>query len=561
MAARVRPAFSSHEELILHLFKQQVVTDTDALKAMLDVDRGDFAAQNPYQDRPQFIGYGTTISAPHMHAHALEHLACNLKSGMTAMDIGTGSGYLTCCMAQMVGSEGTVFGIDHIEELIDIATVNIIKHHSDLLQSHRLEMVCTDGRKGYPKGAPFDCIHVGAAADESVAKLLCQQLKNGGKLIMPVILKKGDDIAGGDHQVFREYNKNNEGEVMYSDIAAVRFNILCSESAQRNNGREQRQPVRNQGTFSIQKSKHQIEMDAAKQKMARMEIEAVIQNEMCQRLLACTLVLQAHNQKEDELEEKQKREQQLFLEKQETLHLEMTRLIKENESWKVDKARKEGMVRDLTNQVTILQTKVAELEDDEKQKTLEIASTAYTVANIEGVLSFLGNERESFREQFNEEVVHRLYTESPLKVIQRDSEWNQQLRSHEANLEQIVIAAKAFGKCIRDTKALIERVSRPDVREYRSWDLQQIMAWITALDDGKYSDHLGKLKEGFMKSRILKGVLLPELTRSDLSSPPFNIHEFVIKRDLETHFKSLVDPTCGGQMNEGAEETKGAYIM
>lgn len=279
MAARVRPEFNSHEELILYLCKKEVITDPNAIQAMLDVDRGDFSVQNPYQDRPQFIGYGTTISAPHMHAHALQNLASNLKPGMTAMDIGTGSGYLTCAMAKMVGEEGKVIGIDHIEELIDIATVNVSKHHSDFLQSQRIQMVCTDGRKGYSKMAPYDCIHVGAAASESVANVLCEQLKNEGKLIMPVILESGD-------QMFREYTKNTEGAVQYTDIAAVRFNILTDEHGQRNNGRNQGQPVASKQSVFNNKTADQIELENAKKQIARLQIEKdFIQTKMYMKLM------------------------------------------------------------------------------------------------------------------------------------------------------------------------------------------------------------------------------------------------------------------------------------
>jgi protein-L-isoaspartate(D-aspartate) O-methyltransferase len=69
---------------------------------MLKVDRGFFTRHNAYDDSPQGIGYGVTISAPHMHAYALEVLHDHLKEGCRALDIGSGSGYLTACMAIMV---------------------------------------------------------------------------------------------------------------------------------------------------------------------------------------------------------------------------------------------------------------------------------------------------------------------------------------------------------------------------------------------------------------------------------------------------------------------------
>ncbi|VDQ08172.1 unnamed protein product [Trichobilharzia regenti] len=69
---------------------------------MLSVDRGYFTNSSPYLDRPRPIGFAATISAPHMHAHALEALRDHLKPGSHALDVGSGSGYLTACMALMV---------------------------------------------------------------------------------------------------------------------------------------------------------------------------------------------------------------------------------------------------------------------------------------------------------------------------------------------------------------------------------------------------------------------------------------------------------------------------
>lgn len=75
-------------------------------EAMSHVDRGNYSPRNPYMDAPQGIGYGVTISAPHMHAHALELLKEQLVPGERALDVGSGSGYLTACMALMLGEKG-----------------------------------------------------------------------------------------------------------------------------------------------------------------------------------------------------------------------------------------------------------------------------------------------------------------------------------------------------------------------------------------------------------------------------------------------------------------------
>jgi protein-L-isoaspartate(D-aspartate) O-methyltransferase len=134
----------------------------------------------------------------------LEILKDHLKEGNKALDVGSGSGYLTACMAMMVfikyitelkpflivhfvfvqvGETGKVVGIDHIDGLVDMSIKNIKSDKPELLSSGRVKLVGTfvffiiwrnpltmltilvgDGRKGYKEEAPYNAIHVGAAA-------------------------------------------------------------------------------------------------------------------------------------------------------------------------------------------------------------------------------------------------------------------------------------------------------------------------------------------------------------------------------------------------------------
>jgi protein-L-isoaspartate(D-aspartate) O-methyltransferase len=218
----------SHDDLIKQLQQFGIIKSKSVANAMLKVDRGDFANYEPYVDSPQPIGHGATISAPHMHAEALERLVDKLQPGMSALDVGSGSGYLTACMAYMVGKEGKVIGIEHIKELVDLSIENISKHHSELFKSKELQILHGDGRKGYPDGGPYDCIHVGAAAQPDVPKVLCEQLKPGGILVIPVEVDYDD-------QVFRKYTKSKDGKINYEDIVAVRYVPLTDEQKQRKN--------------------------------------------------------------------------------------------------------------------------------------------------------------------------------------------------------------------------------------------------------------------------------------------------------------------------------------
>ena len=93
---------------------------------MLQVDRADFIETNPYFDDSQYLGYNVVISAPHMHAYALEYLSPALNNfqnlnpkNFRFLDIGSGSGYLTVCLSKLINDQGVVVGIEHVPELYE----------------------------------------------------------------------------------------------------------------------------------------------------------------------------------------------------------------------------------------------------------------------------------------------------------------------------------------------------------------------------------------------------------------------------------------------------------
>ena len=124
-------AWRSHGEdnksLVEALFTNNIIKSKEVRDTMVQVDRGNYVRQNAYMDAPQSIGFNITISAPHMHAHALELLKEHLRPGMRALDVGSGSGYLTACMALMVGETGVAVGIDHIPDLVELSRANLQK--------------------------------------------------------------------------------------------------------------------------------------------------------------------------------------------------------------------------------------------------------------------------------------------------------------------------------------------------------------------------------------------------------------------------------------------------
>jgi len=123
-----------------------------------------------------------------------------------------------------VGLEGKVVGIDHIPQLVEMSRKNAQKDAPELLESKQLVLEVADGRNGYPAEAPYNAIHVGAAA-HVVPEALLQQLASPGRLIIPVGPEHG-------HQELIQYDKDENGHIKKTPLFGVIYVPLTSPEAQ-----------------------------------------------------------------------------------------------------------------------------------------------------------------------------------------------------------------------------------------------------------------------------------------------------------------------------------------
>ena len=155
------------------------ITNQQVLAVMGRVPRQEFVPErlrpDAYRDCPLPIGYGQTISQPYIVAFMTEQL--EPKRTDHVLEIGTGSGYQAAVLAELVAQ---VYTIEIINDLAQRAAADLKR-----LGYTNVHVRAGDGYKGWGEAAPFDAVIV-TCAPERVPQPLIDQLKDGGRIIIPV---------------------------------------------------------------------------------------------------------------------------------------------------------------------------------------------------------------------------------------------------------------------------------------------------------------------------------------------------------------------------------------
>lgn len=184
------------------------ITDPDVLSAMERVPRHLFVPEDlrdrAYGDHPLPIGEGQTISQPYIVAFMTEIVSPGPLD--VILEIGTGSGYQAAVLAELAAE---VYTIEIIESLGKRASETLQK-----LGYRNAHVKIGDGYLGWPEKAPFDAIVV-TCAPEDIPPALMEQLKEGGRIIIPV---------GGRHRIQKMvYGEKKGGRLATKDVLDVRF--------------------------------------------------------------------------------------------------------------------------------------------------------------------------------------------------------------------------------------------------------------------------------------------------------------------------------------------------
>jgi protein-L-isoaspartate(D-aspartate) O-methyltransferase len=208
---------AERQKMIEEQLKPRGIKDERILAAMGKVPREEFVPENlrdkSYSDNALPIGQNQTISQPFIVAFMTQQIRPQATDRV--LEIGTGSGYQTAVLAELVKD---VYTIEIVESLAKDASARLTR-----LGYNNAHVKVGDGYQGWPEVAPFDSIIVTCAPDK-VPQPLTQQLKENGRMLVPV-------GSGMDQQLYLLEKKN--GQLAQTAILPVRFVPMVGQAAKK----------------------------------------------------------------------------------------------------------------------------------------------------------------------------------------------------------------------------------------------------------------------------------------------------------------------------------------
>jgi protein-L-isoaspartate(D-aspartate) O-methyltransferase len=203
----------TRERLVQRLIDQGI-QQVAVLEAMRTTPRHLFIEEalshRAYEDVSLPIGFNQTISQPYIVARMTEVILAATIEGANILEIGTGCGYQTAILAQLVKR---VYSIERISPLLEKTKLRLKE-----VGISNIQLKCADGNYGWPQHAPFDGIITTAAAEE-VPKALLEQLAEGGVIVIPV-----GNVEKQELKVYRKV----KGGIIVESLEPVYFVPLLS---------------------------------------------------------------------------------------------------------------------------------------------------------------------------------------------------------------------------------------------------------------------------------------------------------------------------------------------
>jgi protein-L-isoaspartate(D-aspartate) O-methyltransferase len=200
---------------LVESIRRKGITNENVLEAINKIPRHIFLDSSflefAYDDKPFPIGSGQTISQPYTVAFQTEIL--DVSKGHKVLEIGSGSGYQACVLEEL-GAK--VFSIERQRKLFH-KTKEFIAN-----LGYKIKFFYGDGNKGVPSFAPYDRILITAAAPD-ISDDLIQQLKPGGKLVVP--------LGSGDIQTMLRITKTADNKLIEERFGDFRFVPLLKDKA------------------------------------------------------------------------------------------------------------------------------------------------------------------------------------------------------------------------------------------------------------------------------------------------------------------------------------------